>query len=108
MIRVPDELHATLKATAVKRGTTVTALLLDPWRDDRAEDAPAVPAPSPRRPSPGKVVAAIQDAKDGKISRSKTVLVDRTRGKVTTVKAKPAPRGRKVGVDALTGEAIYR
>lgn len=108
MIRVPDDIHARLRAAATERETTVTALLLDPWRHDPPQEVGPAPTPTPRRPSPGKLVAALQDAKDGNISRSRTVVVDKARGKATVVKAAPNRRGRLVGSDPITKEPIYR
>ena len=99
MIRVPDDLHATLKATAVKRGTTVTALLLDPWREGDSHPQITAATPVPLLPliipPPTSWARRKPNAPPKKPAKAKAT-------------PKPAPHGRKVGVDALTGKAIYR
>lgn len=92
MIRIPDALDAHLVAKAAAQGTTVTALLLDPHREgldvpvEVWQEAPVV-ARAPRTPKAA--------------AKPKPITKGNHPGDIP-------PHGRKVGVDALTGKAIYR
>ena len=132
MLRVPDEIHARLRAAAEDRKTTVTALLLDPWRtgatvtlagrdahgEPVAETVPlTIPTPTSlfgrkpkKQPTPQALAlkAALVEAIEAKTGKPAPTPTKGASKHAVQPVVRIRGRQRLVGVDPQTGEAIYR